>query len=42
MTLVETLYLLLGAFLGVAVSFLVLGAFEALRERAHSRDKPGL
>jgi hypothetical protein len=42
MTLVEALYLLLGAFLGVAVSFLVLGAFEALRERAHPRDKPNL
>jgi hypothetical protein len=42
MTLAETLYLLLGAFLGVAVSFLVLGVFQALKERAHSRARPSL
>jgi hypothetical protein len=42
MTLVETLYLLLGAFLGVAVSFLVLGAFQALKERTPSRNKPSI
>ena len=41
-TIGELAYLLLGALLGIGVSFLVVGVFGVLRERGNSRDSRGL